>query len=109
MPLAQTIIDAALIDELGIYEPGETPSSNDRNLGLRQLNRMVQQWNLQRRFSYVVNHVAYTLTASQASYSIGPSGGNFTMAGVRPLRIERANLIRVADTPDTRIQLHVRN
>jgi hypothetical protein len=102
---AQVIIDAALITELAVYSPDETPSTNDRNTGLLILNRIVSQANTRSRFLFVHDILSFTIGTAAASYTIGPSGATFTAA--RPTKITRANLIRTADTPDTRTPLEV--
>lgn len=108
MPVANTIIDAALIDELGIYEAGETPNAADRTLCFRILNRIVSQWSTRSVFMYTETHQSFTITTSAQTYSIG-SGATFDTGLPRPTKILRANLIRVADTPDSRIPLTVFN
>lgn len=112
MPTAQTLIDAAL-KKIGVYAPGETPETTDRNHALNELNLLISDWQTQRRFAYYTRIDVFTMSTSAQTYTIGPSGSSPTFslgtAGIRPLELLGANLIRVGDTPDTRVPLAVFN
>jgi hypothetical protein len=102
---ARTIATNAMI-ELELIAAGEDPSAADAELLRTLLNRMVGQWNTRRRFIYEISMISNAWVTSKAAYTIGPSAADFTVTA-RPHRIEGANLIRVADTPDTRVPLEV--
>lgn len=102
----EAIIDAAFT-ELGVKPVDQPLGPNESTWGFSKLNRLLGQWATRRLFVAYMSFTAYTFSASQQSYSIGPSGADFT--ATRPVRIERANLVIVADSPDTEMQLEVIN
>ena len=106
MSVLTEIIEPAFT-ELGVKPPDQDLGNAEAVWGLNKLNRLLGQWATRRLFVYVENHNSYTFSASQQSYTIGPSGANFT--ATRPVRVLRANLRQVADSPDTHIPLEVIN
>lgn len=112
MPTAQTLVDNAL-KKAGVYAASETPETADRTQCLAEMNLIVGTWQAQRRFGYYTRIDVFTITTSASSYTIGPSGSSpsFSLGatGIRPIEILGANLIRVGDTPDTRVPLQVFN
>jgi len=101
---ARTITTAALT-ELALISAEETPDSNNLAQALLVLNRLISVWRTRRQYVWAIVANSFAWTTSQSSYTIGPTG-NFAMT-VRPPKIERANLIRVENTPDDRIPLAV--
>jgi hypothetical protein len=101
---ASDIIDIAMkrINRLG---SGQTISSSDQTFALAELNNLIDHWRALRRFVVYYKHAEYTFTASKQYYTIGWSGADFEAD--RPIKIIRANLIRTADTPDSRVPLLV--
>jgi hypothetical protein len=94
------------LTEIDAYGIGQTIEAAVLSLAQRRLNALLDAWKTARRYAYVINDVSYTLTTSKASYTIGRgSGADFTAD--RPVKLERANLIRVADDPDSRWPLEV--
>ena len=96
------IFEAAL-QEIGVLAAGEVPSAADAELLRRKFNRMVGTWNTQRRFVVYEKHQQFTFGTSQQSYTIGPTGADFTSD--RPLRLERVKLVLTASTPDVDLPL----
>lgn len=87
MATAQQLIDKTL-RLLGIVATGETPATAERDDALIILNEMIETWNTERLTIFVVErNASLTLTANQASHTIG-SGGQ--LAVTRPLKIENA-------------------
>lgn len=58
---------------------------------LLTLNAMLASWNTERLTVYTTVEATYPLVANQATYTIGPSGADFTAA--RPNRIDRAAIV----------------
>jgi hypothetical protein len=91
---ARTLITNALI-ELGVLADGEVPSAAMLSLGLATLNRMLDAWNTERLLLPVQTRSSYTLTASLASPTIGPTG---TFSASRPMAIEQMGVMPVGST-----------
>lgn len=85
MATAGDIINDAL-QAAGIIGVGQTPLAENTQLALRQLNRMIGQWNRKRWLVYHLVDTAFTATGA-VSYTVG-TAGNFNIA--RPDRIEYA-------------------
>jgi hypothetical protein len=86
MTTANEIITDALV-LAGVTGQGRTPSAADLALGLRFLNRMLDQWSTNRWTVYALQDQAIVCNGSM-SYKVGPNG-DFNVA-VRPDRIESA-------------------
>ena len=110
MPSPLTIITNALLD-LGVNGAAQSsPNGEDTDLGLTHYNRMISYLAAMGLGWYEVNE-AFTFSASQQSYTIGPSGGspNFTMTagGVRPPKFSRAKLVLTSGSPDSEYDLPI--
>lgn len=88
---AQTLISAAL-RLIGALAQSETPPAGDLQNGLEILNGMVDAWRAHRLMIFANSRNVYTLTAGQQDYTIGPSGGTFTVT-VRPIYLTNASVI----------------
>lgn len=86
MSSAQTIIDRAL-RLIGAIASGESPTTAESNDGLISLNAMISSWQTEKLnvFSYL--DTAFTMSASDNSYTVGP-GGNFSLTP-RPPKLEQ--------------------
>lgn len=73
--------------KIGEYAAGETISPEDANDALDSLNGMLDLWSLQKLAVYNQVETVKTLSAGQASYTIG-LGGDFNIE--RPYRIVKA-------------------
>lgn len=100
---ARTIITDAM-REMNAIGQGETISTNDANLGLVKLNRLMDQWWASKQYVPYRQIVSYAWSTSKSSYTIGPSGD---FVGDRPVRVEKANLIRTWTDPDQHIPINV--
>jgi len=87
----QELIDDALL-ELTVLGAGETSSSEDSELGLRRLNRLLDTWNADRRAVYADQISSHTLTPSLQPHTIGTSTPTFSVTQ-RPVSIEAAHLV----------------
>ena len=72
MTTALDLITDALI-EIGCADVGQSVPSEDADLGLRYLNRVLQRWSNMRLLIPAVTNVSVTLTGA-GSYTIGPTG-----------------------------------
>lgn len=85
MASAQTIIDRAL-RLIGAIASGESPTTAESNDGLTALNAMISSWQTEKLNVYAFVDTAFTLVATDASYTVGPAG-NFALTP-RPSKIE---------------------
>lgn len=85
------------------------PSPEDQDLGLNSFNEEVELLNRRKRNAAYMKFQAFTFTTAQQSYTIGASADFDVDSGVAPSRIEAAQLVQVADSPDSMIQLAVYN
>lgn len=92
--------------EIGAVAQGETLSANDAAFCLSKANRMLNSWRTRRLNAYCIAKNEYAFGTSKQSYTIGPSGADFT--ATRPERIDSANVILVS-SDNARIQLWVVN
>jgi hypothetical protein len=83
---AQELIDAALRLLMAV-DPGETPTTTERNNGLQAMKIMLRSWAAEGLAVYYSVEDTKTLTAGTQSYTIG-SGGDIDTA--RPVKIDTA-------------------
>jgi len=106
--LLSTLLYAAL-RVAGITDrPGRTPSPDQLADVFAIFNRMVGSWNNIRLniFSWLIT--AYTLTANQQTYTIGPGGsGPHWINAPRPVRLERANLLITSNPNPVRRAMNI--
>jgi hypothetical protein len=96
-PLAYTVLDLVTdaFIEIGAVPPGEDPSPEEAQWGLRQLNDLIDIWQALAKFVYSYQFVEYTLVAGLSPHTIGPSGtATFDTKGQpRPVRLESCALL----------------
>ena len=93
MATAQTIVDRAL-RLVGAIASGEDPTADESADALVALNHLLQSWQAEKLGFYTYADTAYTASAADYSYTVGPSG-NFALTP-RPGKIENA-YARVSD------------
>lgn len=86
---AQELIDQVL-KMTGVVAESDTPSTVKRTTCLAIFNAMLDTWNGEGLLSPYRDTSSYNLVANTNSYTIGPSGADFTAA--RPLEIVMAEL-----------------
>jgi hypothetical protein len=88
------IIKDAFI-EIGACPPGEEPSSDEAQWGLRKFNYLTDVWSAQEAFVYSYAFLVFNLVAGLSLHTIGPSGvATFpTGSAPRPVRLESAALL----------------
>ncbi len=101
-----TVIEAALRLCGQSGAPGRGIGTEEYQEGLRFLNRMLNGWSALSGYIFGTFIYRATITAAQASYTIGP-GGFFDTP--RPIRIESANLWLTSQQPEVRVPLVVLN
>lgn len=89
--------------------PGETPSAQDMAFGLVRLNRVLNTFNSQKLFAYRSVFQTFTLTAGQQSRTIGPTGADFAVTGLRPEEIIAAAIAVTGSTPEVRYPMRIRD
>lgn len=93
MSTAQNLVDRAL-RLIGAIASGESPTTAESNDGLTALNAMISSWQTEKLYVYAFLDTAFSLVASDGSYTVGPAG-NFVLTP-RPTKIERC-FVRVSD------------
>lgn len=83
---------------LGVYAAGESLRAEDAADGLVELNHLLGTWANERLQVHGTRRATYSLTPNISPHTIGPSG---TITAPRPLRIDGAGIIRVAQTNET--------
>lgn len=77
---------------IGALSSGEEPSGPEGAEALLVLNQLMGTWALERLMVHQIVSTDFTLVVNQQTYTIGASGGDFTL-DPRPNRIERAGLL----------------
>jgi len=112
MATAQDIIVDAFLEADVLDQPGQTPGPAFLTYGLSRLNRIVAQFSTRRAFVWTIGSARYTLSPSQTSYTIGPTG-NFVAprpVGIGPGNgIKNANIILTSVSPEVSIPLYIFN
>lgn len=88
--------------ELAVLAAGETASTEDLNLGLAALNRLVDQWAAERLMIYAQTRTQFTITSGTQNYTVGP-GGDVNVA--RPTYVEHVNYQDTSFTNPVEFQL----
>ena len=86
MATAQTIIDRAL-RLISAIASGESPETAETADGLTALNAMIASWQIDKLNVYAYVDTSFTMTATDASYTVGPAG-NFALTP-RPPKLEQ--------------------
>ncbi len=89
MATVQTLIDRSL-RLIGAVESGESATATESADALTALNAMIESWQTEKLIVYSLVDTALTLTPSDASYTVGPSG-NFNLTP-RPFVLENIYL-----------------
>ncbi len=71
--------------------PGRTASTSELADAFDALNRLLGSWTIQDELIYTIQAARYNLSPSKPSYTIGPTGADFTAP--RPVRITQATLV----------------
>ena len=103
MSTALDICTAAL-RLIGVGASGETLPAAEAQDALTSLNQLIQRWNLERLMIHAITLQQFSFVVGQQSYTIG-SGGNFNTT--RPVRIERATVKVLTQTPNYEVPLQL--
>lgn len=87
---------------LGVLAAGETPRADEQADGLVELNHLLASWANERLLVHGTRRATYTLTAGLSPHTIG-AGGTFDTT--RPLRIDRASILRAGDSLEQPLKL----
>lgn len=103
---AQQFIVDALID-LGCLFPGQIPTSDILNYGLRRINQMLDGWLIEELMIPASPAQIFNLTAGLQNYVIGPGQVAPNFDAERPTQIEIANIILNTVNPVLRTPLEI--
>ena len=108
-PLAYTIEDVitdAFI-EIGMTAPGEYPSPEEAQWGLRKVNYLIDTWQALEFYVYSAQFVVFTLVVGLSPHTIGPSGlATFSTAPQpRPVKLDSAALLLNTSSPTGLVDL----
>jgi hypothetical protein len=84
MSTGRDLITAALRTARAI-DAAETPDDNESGIALRQLNMVLETWDVQGLLPYADQTTSSNLVSGQSSYTVGPSGD---------IVMERPNILR---------------
>jgi hypothetical protein len=104
MTARELIRDA--LQEIGALAVGEAVSNADAQAALVRLNSMISTWQTERLMIDNVTRYDFSLVANQQSYTIGPTGADFTLA-IRPRTIEYANLVVISGSDTYEVPLEL--
>lgn len=96
------VISEALI-LLGVKYAGQSISAEAKATSLLGLNLLIGEWNATGQAVYSVGRLTFPLIAGSVSYTIGPSGANFT--ATRPEKIETWAVTTAGGTADEGVPL----
>lgn len=77
------------LEELGVYEPGETINAADIARCLQMANDLLDSWSNESLACYAILEESFPLVATKSSYTVGQTGTPDINA-VRPLKIVQA-------------------
>ena len=98
------LITDALV-EINATTPGQAPDAGDMALGLTRGNMVLDNWTARSLMQYVTRLDEYTFPGPQNSYTIGPSGADFTAD--RPTEILAAAIVDTTQNPNVYIHITV--
>lgn len=81
---------------IGVLGDGEPLSASQAQLGLDDINALLDQWKAEDLLVYAIRRTTATLTASQASFTVG-TGGNINIS--RPTTIDHVNYVDNSVSP----------
>jgi len=103
MALVSDAITDSLI-RMGVLAAGETPSAADMTYGFSTLNMLMDSWATERLTIPYIARATATLTANQASFTVG-TGGDINI--VRPTFISGIRFIDTSQDPDLEMPLSI--
>src|SRR5678815_2784797 len=90
--MARLVTGQQLVNEillgLGVYDPGETPSSSESDAAILLINELIDNWNAQQLMAVADLESTFPLVANTRSYTIG-TGATFNIA--RPAKVVAAS------------------
>lgn len=100
--VADAVTDA--LSRLGVIAESETPATGDMAKGFSMLTALTDAWGAERLTIPYIARTTATMTANQASFTVG-SGGNVNI--VRPAFITNISYQDTSQDPDLEIPLRV--
>lgn len=106
---AQTIYErdilTAALNEINVEDPEQAPSYKNLMQALYYANMLLDTWITRGLMAYYLEINSFAFATSKQTYTIGAAGADFALD--RPVKVDRANLIRVGVTPNERVKLDV--
>ncbi len=106
MATARTIIRDAFT-ELGIYQPGETPSAPDLNLGLQRFQNQLDAWAADRLTLSLQLSTAFTMPSGTSSITLGPVAADVIMP--MPVWVNTLNYVNPGSSPAQEVAIGMMN
>ncbi len=94
------------LTDIGVASTEQPPTATDIDTALSNLNRLLDDWNADRRAVYAAASDSFVLTTGLNPQSIGPTGATFTVAQ-RPVDLLAANILLTTSNPVTRQPLEI--
>lgn len=101
MALVSAIITDALT-EIGVTQPGETPTAADQAIGLLRLQNLIDAWNADQLTLVLQLRTTYTVPSSTTTITVG-TGGDISIP--RPLLISSLNYIVPGTSPGVEVPI----
>lgn len=108
-PLAYTALDLitdAFI-EIGACPPGENPSPEEAQWGLRQLNDLIDMWQAQERYVYSYAFTIFDILVQPNPQTLGPSGTATFSTGNQPRPVKLVSAAQLLNTSGTLVDLPI--
>lgn len=101
MATARDIIFDAFC-EIGVYQPNETMTATDAQIGLGRFQKLLDAWAADRYTLAVFNPQTYVLPSGSASFTIGAGGDLNTQ---RPVYVDGMNYINPGSSPSVEVPM----
>ncbi|HEX7796744.1 MAG TPA: hypothetical protein VF456_20420 [Vicinamibacterales bacterium] len=108
MPTTFRTIATEAAQEIGAVALGDPLPAADAMTMLGKIQRLLNNWNADRRAVYATSFDTYTLVPNLSPHTIGPTGATFT-ATIRPVSLDGVNLILSDGGTPTNLTITVRD
>jgi len=101
MAIARSIIFGAFC-EIGVYQPNETLTATDAQIGLGRLQMLLDAWAAEQGTLAVFNPQTYTIPAGEFEFTIGAGGDLNTQ---RPVYVDGMNYVNPGSSPAVEVPM----
>lgn len=111
MTLTGLQIATLAMNDINVNDPIDPPQQADIDFVLSKANRILDNWNADRRAIFADQFLDFTITPDLNPHTIGITGGSptWTVTGNRPESIEGAVLILTGSAPNARSYMRKRD